>query len=593
MSDDYLGTRSLFRLACLEVFRDGQVDEPERELLKRLQQALRIPPEAAQGILAEARTYCLENPSPEAGPLEPETLFDLASQLAWADGELEDREQKILLALGQVLALEPARCQEILARHRPDLRQEVSISIPDLALEPAAPPPPEPPPPPGLVDLPPRPRPDPAPRTFRPPSPPDPELGVAAAQEATRGGVLGWISGAVGLQDPWIRKARNANGWLDIARTALVEIAASGAPRGFLAGQSRQLLREPGVQRDREAARPNGLTACPDNLGNDGLVVSMRETLASAATKDDPRTRLLVHQMCLWYALDVLHAPAGTYARLRPQYEYLAELVEAARRDVPDRIPPLMVRILWYLARDLAASGEDTGGVAERLGRDMCLGAEVVRPAGHEDGSGEGEYRYADLVYPARDVLPALIQLDQMDRAEHLRLRSFPVFAAAVALGFERVGYTSYVRPDGSMMWITEEHARMIGRALRPGLRAFHLDLTMFAPGAAAALAEATPPGLQLDELVFSHKSGDEVCAEEATGLAALAHRVDAEVVRIWAGEFDADSMEAFAAELERRGNTSVVEVDSCDVNRPEPDDRFDDPAVAAITARNRRLRSG
>ena len=576
-SDDQLGTRSLFRLACLEVYRDNQVDEEERVFLQRLQQLLRIPPEMAKEILAEAKAYCATNPSPEAGPLEPVTLFDLACQLAWADGELEDREKMILIGLGKFLELAPDRCEAILASHAPAApapnTAAASVEIDPAMLAAATRP------------LPPREQGE-APRpALRLPAPPAVDLGL----EKAGGGVVGWLSKAVGVKDPWQVRIRAANGCLAIIHGCLRFLYESEARRDSISDFSWQIIEKGEIQRMRESVRHVGFEACMDLLGNDGFVAAISEPLRESGPGTPAAHLLTNHLMPLWAALNALHAPKGTYAKMRPQYEYLADLVDVVRRDVPGIIPPFMALILHFLARDMEASKELDASLARRIGHRMSPKVQVVVPEDLPVGTGSGDYAYPDLMNPDPEYIQSFIQLDNTPRSGQLSLKPYAVFAAAVALGFEKVHYAAESRPsDGAFYWISKEHGQQIGRALRPSLREWGLSLTMFEEGAAEALVAAAPEGIRLDELTISHKSGDEVTVSEARAVAQLAHKLGAATLHLWAGEFDPGSLDALAAELESLGNTTLTTADICDVSRPEPEDVIHHPALLALVAKNR-----
>lgn len=174
---------------------------------------------------------------------------------------------------------------------------------------------------------------------------------------------------------------------------------------------------------------------------------------------------------------------------------------------------------------------------------------------------------------------------------EPLSVRGLRVFTFCLHQGCKRVNYEAHVRPsDGAFFWITNDHAAAIGRALRGSLRAFGLSLTTFEPGAAARLVDSVEAGTRIDEVTFAHKSGDEVTEEEARAFAGLITRVGARIAHLWAGEFDPGSLDVLAAELQRLKNTTVTELDVCDVSLPEPEDRLVHAGLETLAARNRTL---
>ncbi len=170
--------------------------------------------------------------------------------------------------------------------------------------------------------------------------------------------------------------------------------------------------------------------------------------------------------------------------------------------------------------------------------------------------------------------LPTAVQRQLIDwnPEEPIVLKSLEVFAAGILLGFRRVSYSAECRPsDGAFFWITKEHAKSIGEILAgANLEDFRLSLTCFEEGALPALIAALGEKTSIRTLVVSHRSGDEVTAEEAEGLALLAVRVGAQDLKLWAGEFDPGALDRMAATLAINSHHTVSAIEVFDVSGPE-----------------------
>ena len=106
-----LGKRSVFLLVCRSVYSSGGIGDEERALLKKLQKVFRLPPKIAKKLLSEAKRDAVPV---EGEELSREEVFLRACEMAWADGELTDRERKILTALAATMKLEKADAERIL-----------------------------------------------------------------------------------------------------------------------------------------------------------------------------------------------------------------------------------------------------------------------------------------------------------------------------------------------------------------------------------------------------------------------------------------------------------------------------------------------
>lgn len=108
-----LGRHTVFELVCRQVVRAGLLGEDEeRELLKKLQKFLRLPPDEAKEILQAARD--LERPASVSPELPAAETFERACELAWEDGELDERELKILTGLATAMHVSTEEATRIL-----------------------------------------------------------------------------------------------------------------------------------------------------------------------------------------------------------------------------------------------------------------------------------------------------------------------------------------------------------------------------------------------------------------------------------------------------------------------------------------------
>ena len=178
--------------------------------------------------------------------------------------------------------------------------------------------------------------------------------------------------------------------------------------------------------------------------------------------------------------------------------------------------------------------------------------------------------------------------LARLDRDAPFTVRTFPIFSMVVAKGFRRVSYESWYLESGHLFWITDEHARAIGRTLRPGMRYFGLVMTTLKGRGFHLMTQSLRPGVQIDEVLVKHTSGDEVTCDEADGLARLITALGCRTFHLWAGEYDPGALERLCDTLHELDNTSLQEVDICDTSLPEPEDRLPLPALEPLLRRNR-----
>lgn len=113
-------------------------------------------------------------------------------------------------------------------------------------------------------------------------------------------------------------------------------------------------------------------------------------------------------------------------------------------------------------------------------------------------------------------------------------------------------------------------------------------QVTMFEGKAVHIMAENVADGVQIDELTISHKSGDEVTVEEATGLARLATKLGVKTLHVWAGEYDDGALDKMAETFEELGNKTLTKIDVCDVTQPEPEDKIEHDGLNLLVGKNR-----
>lgn len=395
-----LGRRSLFRLACLEACRDGRIESPEGSLLQKLQQLLGIPPEMAHQILDGARAYCRTHPAPESGGLDPESLFGLACQLAWADGTLEDRERKILEALARLLELSPQVAAALLDSHAPEPHPspapeagvdddlDALVETEDLRVPELATPDPETGPalPPGAVThhapvapAPPGPVPGPA-RTISRPAPAAPVEPVAQAPRAPlaafpppgralpkppslddqvdpgKSGLLGWFARALPLgggDDLVAKERRLANSGLNLLYEVLHGLQrAPGEPARVLlhdAGLAETYRMDLASKHSRlgEAVRSRKW------VGYEPLGIRAARDALRFADPEDADAMLRARLSAQAALVLSFYVSEPIYERLQPQYAYFVDLVVRFTDDRPWMIPPFVRKLLGAIAEDL------------------------------------------------------------------------------------------------------------------------------------------------------------------------------------------------------------------------------------------------
>lgn len=197
------------------------------------------------------------------------------------------------------------------------------------------------------------------------------------------------------------------------------------------------------------------------------------------------------------------------------------------------------------------------------------------------------EYRHHDPDNMSDEEVAVLEKLARKKRAEAISIGDFTFFSMVVQQGFEFVFYDSYKLESGHYFWITDKHAKAIAEALAPSLKSFGLVLTTFEGEGFKVMAEHVADDVKFDEVFIKHTSADEVTLKEAAGLAAFITKVGAEVLHLWAGEYDDGALDAFCDAINAADNKTLHELDICDVNLPEPDDQIHLPRLDSLLKRN------
>lgn len=181
------------------------------------------------------------------------------------------------------------------------------------------------------------------------------------------------------------------------------------------------------------------------------------------------------------------------------------------------------------------------------------------------------------------DQLDHMYAFHNLKDVDWLTIQGFDCFAMMAARPWPRLCYESHLLEGGLMFWMTDVHAKAIGRALRPGLKALRLDLTRPEKDGFTVMANAVAPGVTVPELYIAHRSGDEVSVVEARGIARLATRLACRTLHLWAMEYDNGALDTLAGELGALGNKNLRTTDVCDTSKKEPDDQINHPGLSAL----------
>lgn len=134
-------------------------------------------------------------------------------------------------------------------------------------------------------------------------------------------------------------------------------------------------------------------------------------------------------------------------------------------------------------------------------------------------------YDPANLSPEQKDILGELGHLRAFHANALLVATNFGNFSLLNEEGWPRICYQAYLLPSsGHMYWITDQHAEMIGRALRSGLKELTIELTTLQGDGFSLMAANVAAEVRLDHLYISHQSADEVTCTETRGLAPPGH---------------------------------------------------------------------
>lgn len=205
------------------------------------------------------------------------------------------------------------------------------------------------------------------------------------------------------------------------------------------------------------------------------------------------------------------------------------------------------------------------------------------------------ELRLFDPNHPHKEDAELKEVLKGSNPDEPQNIFYLPLFSMAIHMGFKKVSYSSHNLPDGRFFAMTTDRCEAFGQSITRDLQFLGLELTCFLPGTAQFIErgidhnEVDGVFPQVYELLFAHKSGDEVTIEEATAFARIIHKLNVRIAHLWAGEFDGGSLDALSTTLNDLGNKSLCLADICDVSEAEPDDRVRHPGIEELVQNNRR----
>lgn len=112
-----LDAANVYRLSVDECWKDGRLEEPEAEFLKRLARLLgvRAADVEAIGASAQARAGV---PATEPMGMDKERVLRSACRVAWRDKELEPAEAQLLRTLAHLLKIESFRVDRVIEEER-------------------------------------------------------------------------------------------------------------------------------------------------------------------------------------------------------------------------------------------------------------------------------------------------------------------------------------------------------------------------------------------------------------------------------------------------------------------------------------------
>ncbi|MBI4858708.1 MAG: hypothetical protein HY815_00290 [Candidatus Riflebacteria bacterium] len=114
-----LSREKLFELVTDEAFRDGQIEEWENKVLNVIAGYLRLTDDAAKRIAKTSRKKFASGQLGSERPLDPEAVYTKAVRLVCADGRIDPDEEKMLAALRKLFRLPDALHQDLMNRMWP------------------------------------------------------------------------------------------------------------------------------------------------------------------------------------------------------------------------------------------------------------------------------------------------------------------------------------------------------------------------------------------------------------------------------------------------------------------------------------------
>lgn len=94
---------------------------------------------------------------------------------------------------------------------------------------------------------------------------------------------------------------------------------------------------------------------------------------------------------------------------------------------------------------------------------------------------GQTEYKEYDPSNPTRTQVALGRKLEERNPEVTFQVKSFEGFSMVVYHGFKKVTYVAHTAASGAYFWISEEHAKNIGRALRTTLENLSITVSMHA----------------------------------------------------------------------------------------------------------------
>lgn len=91
---------------------------------------------------------------------------------------------------------------------------------------------------------------------------------------------------------------------------------------------------------------------------------------------------------------------------------------------------------------------------------------------------GQTKYKEYDPANPTPSQVALGRELEKRNPELALQIKTFEGFSMVVYHGFKNVTYLAHIAKGGYFFWITEEHAKYIGRALRSTLKSLCITVS-------------------------------------------------------------------------------------------------------------------